>query len=515
LNETSNKSLSLIMAASARSFKVSNNTKTYHGGCAEEFVESNCYAIDVCCSAHRERQRNSVSVGDIFYMTDTGRYWRGIVTEGFKSYPLSSGSEVPCHPDGFWATVDFKRHSHLPRNPDMVAEEWVCQVNWGPPQTLDPLTKAWLNAGWNAITIKPLPHSGENYEARMGVVLSQWLKEEEEELTEAEDISDDDTWSQEEEEKLSDDDTWTQEEEEELSEVEELSDELTEVEVLARLSAACEDLCCSDDEIADFTCNARLCNGTRCKTEQADCAHFCLRCLKKLTSAAGNPDAYYPEFNGTKGLTPMHTKHGKATPWYGAWRREMTTKWDTVSPATIAEVKTLYDRTREADVVFAVDCPDQDFILRMRQFAPVLVDIGPGPDGKPAPIVISKDITTREEFYAVRGKKGSKITPVPAPSPAPASTDQTVAELIALRDIAAAKTADLDAQITVKQEEDAAARALVELPDFLESKRGTMTQERATILGEEFDLRAEQMEVLCPTASSAGEWDVVVYCDEF
>ena len=179
-------------------------------------------------------------------------------------------------------------------------------------------------------------------------------------------------------------------------------------EATARLSNCVEDYDLEiNEDLADFRCEARLCTGLRCPRDQMDAAPFCSKCLKKLTSSAGNPGAYYPEYNGTKGMTLLHTKNGKPTRWHGAWRREMTNNWTDVTPELIASVREVYDRALEADVVFAADCPDKAFLRRMSRFEPVVVAIGPGPDGKPAPIVVRADITTKEEFNAMCAKKGT------------------------------------------------------------------------------------------------------------
>ena len=138
------------------SFKVSLNARTYTGGLADELADQGCYAIDIYQSDNRQRQRRSVQIGDTLYMVKGNDYWIGTVTSDWFQMPMHNGS---YHPFGFFHSVNGKRRYPLDNNHD----EWVCKVNWGVrtgfPATLPGMVnlKAWLNNGFNAITIKPLP----------------------------------------------------------------------------------------------------------------------------------------------------------------------------------------------------------------------------------------------------------------------------------------------------------------------------------------------------------------------
>jgi hypothetical protein len=146
------------------SFKVSINCHAYTKGVADELVEQGCYAIDIYNSDHRTRQRTSVQIGDTLYMVRGNDYWVGTVTSDWLQMPMHNGM---YHPFGFFHSVNGKRKHPL----DVDHDEWVCKVNWGvhipfPPtnsQNVDDIDeemmemKEWLNEGFNAITIKPLP----------------------------------------------------------------------------------------------------------------------------------------------------------------------------------------------------------------------------------------------------------------------------------------------------------------------------------------------------------------------
>ena len=145
-------------------FKVSRNGHTYTKGVADELVEQGCYAIDIYKSDHRTRQRTSVQIGDTLYMVRGNGYWIGTVTSDWLQMPMYNGE---YHPFGFFHSVKGKRKHPL----DVDHDEWVCKVNWGiwtpfPPtnaQNVDDSEgemmemKKWLDEGFNAITIKPLP----------------------------------------------------------------------------------------------------------------------------------------------------------------------------------------------------------------------------------------------------------------------------------------------------------------------------------------------------------------------
>ena len=153
------------------SFKVSRNGKVYKEGVADELVEQGCYAIDIHLdpdnlkgSDHRTRQRASVQIGDTLYMVRGNHYWVGTVTSNWLQMPMHNGK---YHPFGFFHSVKGKRKYPL----DAYQDEWVCKVNWGtktcfPPNNTPNVDDSveelmdmnkWLEEGFNAITIKPLP----------------------------------------------------------------------------------------------------------------------------------------------------------------------------------------------------------------------------------------------------------------------------------------------------------------------------------------------------------------------
>jgi len=153
------------------SFKVSRNGKVYKKGVADELVEQGCYAIDIHLdpdklkgSDHRSRQRTSVQIGDTLYMVRGKNYWVGTVTSNWLQMPMHNGK---YHPFGFFHSVKGKRKYQL----DAFHDEWVCKVNWGPKTCFPPNNtpnvddsveelmdmNKWLDEGFNAITIKPLP----------------------------------------------------------------------------------------------------------------------------------------------------------------------------------------------------------------------------------------------------------------------------------------------------------------------------------------------------------------------
>ena len=153
------------------SFKVSRNGKVYKEGVADELVEQGCYAIDIHKdpdnlkgSDHRTRQRSSVQIGDTLYMVRGNYYWVGTVTSNWLQMPMYNGK---YHPFGFFHSVKGKRKYPL----DAYHDEWVCKVNWGPKTCFPPNNtpnvddsveelmdmNKWLDEGFNAITIKPLP----------------------------------------------------------------------------------------------------------------------------------------------------------------------------------------------------------------------------------------------------------------------------------------------------------------------------------------------------------------------
>lgn len=148
------------------SFKVSRNRRVYTKGVADELVEQGCYAIDIHNepnnpkgSDHRTRQRTSVQIGDTLYMIRGNDYWVGTVTSDWLQMPMHNGK---YHPFGFFHSVKGKRKYPL----DAYQDEWVCKVNWGVKRRFTATVsdvgglKEWLNNGFNAITIKPLPTYG-------------------------------------------------------------------------------------------------------------------------------------------------------------------------------------------------------------------------------------------------------------------------------------------------------------------------------------------------------------------
>jgi len=134
-------------------FKVSINSRSYYNGCADEFVEQKCYAIDIYGSDSRIRQRNRVQIGDILYMVKGNILWEGDVTSQWRQYNLVGGQ---LNPDGFWVYVEAKRNLRNQDSQEALTDEWVCDVNWSRPMTLSAATKSWLNMGFNAVTIKPV-----------------------------------------------------------------------------------------------------------------------------------------------------------------------------------------------------------------------------------------------------------------------------------------------------------------------------------------------------------------------